>query len=115
MAQSIVAVTLGALLLNACDSTAAFVAGAAGIATFVQTDKTMTDHAASFVSGQDCSILHVANDEEYCLDENALDSEGSQETYLNTQNQTSFCYRTIGAITCYSEPDPDASASQRVY
>ena len=63
------ALSLTACLLSGCDTTTALVTTSIGIATFVQTDKTPTDHVASFVTQQDCTILHVADDEPYCQEE----------------------------------------------
>lgn len=77
----------------------------ASIATFVQTDKTMTDHVVSYVSGDDCSILHTQDGGEYCRDttEGPKDASVAQQTY---------CYRTLGGIDCYMQEDPKASSSQ---
>lgn len=109
------AVSLAALLLSGCDTTTALVTTTIGIATFVQTDKTATDHVASFVTEQDCSILHVADDEPYCQEEVPGAEElaeaaraKKQEERLELQAQA-YCYRTLGAISCYREPDPLAS------
>ena len=109
------ALSLTALVLSGCDTTTALVTTSIGIATFVQTDKTPTDHVASFVTQQDCTILHVADDEPYCQEEGpeaedlaALDSAREQQERLELQKQA-YCYRTLGAISCYREPDPLAS------
>ncbi len=77
----------------------------ASIATFVQTDKTMTDHVVSYVSGDDCSILHTQDGGEYCRDttEGPKDASVAQQTY---------CYRTLGGIDCYMQEDPKASSTQ---
>lgn len=109
------ALSLSAILLSGCDTTAALVTASIGIATFVQTDKTPSDHIASFVTSKDCALLHVADDEPYCQEE-APDAEElaaaararDQEVRLQLQSQA-YCYRTLGAISCYREPDPLAS------
>ena len=79
----------------------------ASIATFVQTDKTMTDHVVSFIYDEDCSILYTQDGGEYCRDENY----GKEDDFVVQEN---YCYRTIGGIDCYAEEDPKASSDQVV-
>ena len=102
--KSMAGIALSALLLSGCTMTEAMLASAS-IATFVQTDKTMTDHVVSYVSGDDCSILHTQDGGEYCRDttEGPKDASVAQQTY---------CYRTLGGIDCYMQEDPKASSSQ---
>ncbi len=102
--KSMAGMALSALLLSGCTMTEAMLASAS-IATFVQTDKTMTDHVVSYVSGEDCSILHTQDGGEYCRDENGAvrDASVTQQTY---------CYRTLGGVDCYLQEDPKASSSQ---
>jgi hypothetical protein len=45
--------------------------------------------------GMDCSSIHSANGYSYCND---LAEEEA--------DAPSFCYRSLGAITCYDRPDP---------
>ncbi len=102
--KSMAGIALSALLLSGCTMTEAMLASAS-IATFVQTDKTMTDHVVSYVSGDDCSILHTQDGGEYCRDttEGPKDASVAQQTY---------CYRTLGGIDCYMQEDPKASSTQ---
>ena len=109
------ALSLSVILLGGCSSTAALVTTTISIATFVQTDKTPSDHIASYITQQDCAILHVADDEPYCQEDVAGAEElaaaaraKEQEARLELQSQA-YCYRTLGAISCYREPDPLAS------
>ena len=88
-----------ALALSACDPTLLFTG--AGVVTLVATDKTMTDHALSAALDRDCSFVRSSRGESFCV----------QEPYVM---QTEHCYRTLGNVTCYSLPDPQASDAQRV-
>ena len=99
-------IALSALLLSGCTMTEAMLASA-GIATFVHTDKTMTDHVVSYVSGEDCSILHTQDGGEYCRDPNDQKPD-------TTVTQQTYCYRTLAGIDCYMQEDPKASSSQTV-
>ena len=115
LARTLALIIISSSLLSACESTAAVVIGAASIATFVQTDKAVTDHAASYFTGQDCSILYAVNDEEYCQDEDAKAAEElAAREAAEAQQAQSYCYRTLGKISCYREPDPLASGYARV-
>jgi len=114
-ARTLALIIISSSLLSACESTAAVVIGAASIATFVQTDKAVTDHAASYFTGQDCSILYAVNDEEYCQDEDARAAEElAAREAAEAQRAQIYCYRTLGKISCYREPDPLASGYARV-
>ncbi|WP_421709242.1 hypothetical protein [Algihabitans sp.] len=85
--------------LGACDPT--LLATGASVVTLVATDKTMTDHALSAALDRDCSFVRSSRGESFCV----------QEPYVM---QTEHCYRTLGNVTCYSRPDPQASDAQRV-
>ena len=83
------------LAVAACDPATGFVFASANVISVVDTDKTLVDHAASWITGEDCS------DEEIAL----APAAGAAEHY---------CYRSIGSIVCYREPDPQASEAMRV-
>ncbi len=88
-----------ALSLSACDPSLLFTG--ASVVTLVATDKTMTDHALSAALDRDCSFVRSSRGESFCVG----------EPYVM---QTEHCYRTLGNVTCYSRPDPQASDTQRV-
>ncbi len=99
-------IALSAVLLSGCGTSEALMASAS-IATFVQTDKTMTDHVVSYIYGEDCSVLYTEDGGDYCRD----------ETYGQADDkvvQQSYCYRTIGGIDCYVQEDPKASEDQAI-
>ena len=73
--------------------------GGANLAVFstaavVATDKTLEDHLASYFSGKDCYTTRVEQGRTYCVEDEP-----------NPQSKLS-CYRTLGDVTCYENPDP---------
>lgn len=93
----IAAVLTGALLAAGC----AEMAGVQ-VAVVAGTGKTMVDHAVSFVSGKNCSIVRKEQGRTYCREDEAVPA------------MPAHCYRTLGAIDCYAAPDPDASRRRAV-
>ncbi|GEM_PF-562548 len=71
--------------------------GAVTVASVVATDKTIPDHVVSLVTGHDCSMVRYSTGGYYCV----------QPPAANTPIETRlYCYRTIGAITCYDRAVP---------
>lgn len=98
----VVIAALTAGLLAGCSGTAAVVAGGASLATFINTDKFVTDHVASAATGMDCSSLNVTTKQgAYCKA-----YQDPKAAALAAEQNYPFCYRTLGAITCYDQPDP---------
>lgn len=58
------------------------------------TDKTIPDHIASYRSGKDCSTVRTEQGRTYCREDESR------------PQPVAYCYRTIGDVTCYAEPDP---------
>jgi hypothetical protein len=79
-------------LLGACSSIPQF-AGAEA-ASVVVTDKTFTDHIVSLGSGKNCSTLRTQADLTYCEEDEVA------------AKYVSYCYRTLGNVTCYDRPNP---------
>lgn len=105
-------------LLLACLACLAGLPGCAGMglafvganmATLMHTDKTIPDIMLSEQRGKDCSLLHAANNEPYCQS-----APEDPRQVLAKLAETRYCYRTIGAITCYDRPDYMASAETRL-
>ena len=92
--------------LAACDPGSQALFLTANIASYVQTDKTLVDHGVSYAKAEDCSTLTWAEGEGYCQ----ADEEASEDIAMEPAAAGPFCYRSIGAIVCYSEPDPNADA-----
>jgi hypothetical protein len=66
-------------------------------------DKTASDQIVSLVSGKDCSFLRVEQDKSYCVE----DAKIIKQSHL-------YCYPTLGAVTCYTSPDPSRAPSERI-
>ncbi len=103
-------VICGALLgLTACGADVGLVLLATSTASFIHTDKTVVDHAVGLSTNRDCSVLYMANDENYCKP--PVPPEPGQVAYMS---QALYCYRTLGGVTCYDRPDYTASSQTRV-
>jgi hypothetical protein len=89
------------LALGGCGAAVGTVAAGATVATYATTDRLPTDHLVSAASGEDCTVLHMADGEPYC--QTLEDPEMRQ---LREANNAPYCYRTLGEITCYDTPDP---------
>jgi hypothetical protein len=86
------------LIAPACDPGLMLGAGAA---TLVATDKTLGDHAISAATGRDCSTARASRGESFCK---------PAPHVMAAQH----CYRTLGGISCYTQPDRQASESNAV-
>ena len=94
------------LPLAACDpATATVVIVGSSAASLAHTDKTVPDHVATWVTGEDCSLLRYTEEGgPYCQTEAETAPTATQVV----------CYRTLGAIDCYDAPDPKASSFMEV-
>lgn len=71
------------------------------LASLINTDKSVTDHLVSYVTGQNCSSVNLGESGTYCLDPlAALPLEAPR-----------YCYRSLGEVTCYDRPNPYAYAA----
>jgi hypothetical protein len=95
--------------LTACGGEVGLAMLAASTASFIHTDKTVFDHAISYSTDRDCSILYAANDQSYCKP--PVPIEPGQVAYMS---QALYCYRTLGGVTCYDRPDYTASSQTRI-
>ena len=91
--------------LGGCFSIAAPIA-IAGMetASYVNTEKFLTDHIASAVTDEDCSAGNFEKSGGYCADADEVSPVAS----------THYCYRTLGSISCYTTPDPFGDGAQLV-
>ncbi len=76
----------------------------ASSASLIHTDRTLGDHAMSRFREQDCALLHLEAGESYCQ-EIPEESPPPPETH---------CYRSIAAVTCYSDVNPYETASRHM-
>lgn len=93
------------LALAACGSSS-FLVLSSSVANFIQTDKMPTDYVAEWASGKECRAL-VAMKDGGPLCRKSFDPPRVYEKPV-------YCYRTLGSITCYDEPDPYRTSTQRV-
>ncbi|MCH8999604.1 MAG: hypothetical protein IID48_15265 [Proteobacteria bacterium] len=100
---------LGLLGLSACGGEVGLMMMGASVATFIHTDKTMMDHAVGLSTERDCSILYLAQDQDYCKPQVPI--EPGQVAYMS---QALYCYRTLGGVSCYDRPDYTASSQTRI-
>jgi hypothetical protein len=103
------------LVLSGCTAialtpAAAVYAGVEGIA-LNQTGKLASDHAASAITGQDCSFLRYKDTGNYCRSA----AEIAAQEAIERRDLSSFCYRRRGLVTCHSTPDPTATDEIRVH
>ena len=110
----VLAAPLLALGLGACDPTTQAVFVGASLVSFVHTDKTIGDHVATWAFDEDCSALTLANGEGYCNDFVTEDEIRAAEAEAADRLAHTYCYRTLGSINCYRQPDNMASSSARV-
>lgn len=103
-----------ATLLSGCVAAAAIPAAAvyAGVEgiSLNHTDKLMSDHVVSAVTGQDCSFLKYKETGIYCRSAAEIAAEEAKAR----RDLSGYCYRRRGLVTCYDTPDPDASGEVTV-
>ncbi|MGQ9367668.1 hypothetical protein [Azospirillum sp. A39] len=68
--------------------------GAAEAVSLTSTKKTLVDHAASAVTGQDCSFIGFNETGRYCTEAMVVD------------RSNVYCYRTLADVDCHHVPDP---------
>ena len=106
-----------ALLAGLSGCTAIALAPAAAVYAAVegvslnQTDKLMSDHVVSAVTGQDCSFLKYKDTGNYCR--SAAEIAASEA--IARRDLSDYCYRRRGMVTCYDTPDPTASSEIRIH
>jgi len=103
-----------AIGLGACDPASQAIMAGASLVSFVHTDKTLSDHITTWAFDSDCSILYSASGEPYCQRFETEEDRRAAEAEAAAQAAQTHCYRTLGGITCYREPDTMASSQARV-
>jgi hypothetical protein len=87
---------VAAMLLLAGCAAAPVVAGVAGAdyAQTTATKKTLIDHVASSVTGEDCSVIAFSETGTYCQEK------------IVVQRPPIYCFKTLGDVECHNAPDP---------
>lgn len=108
-------VLVAPLLLAGCGGEVGVALLGASAVSFATTDKFLGDHAVSYATGEDCSALQFEQTGEYCRSPQEIAAERAEEEERRlAASPPMYCYRTLGEITCYAEPDHTASVAQRV-
>jgi hypothetical protein len=100
--------------LAACDPGSQALLAGASLVSFVHTDKTLSDHVATWAFDKDCSTLTLANGEGYCQRFETEEERRAAEAEAAARRAGTYCYRTLGAVNCFRQPDEMASSAQRV-
>lgn len=101
----ILALLLWPLGLSACADPASLALGGASVVTAVDSGKTVTDHAMSFATGENCSFLNSLRGNAWCIPERGEEPEPPDQV----------CYRSIAQITCYPVRNPQETESRRTF
>lgn len=109
LAASALAAALGGCTTLAVLPAAAVYGGVEGL-SLNHTDKLMSDHVASAVTGQDCSFLKYKDTGIYCRSAAEIAAEEAKAR----RDLSGYCYRRRGLVTCYQTPDPDATGEVTV-
>jgi len=93
------------LTLTACVDPASIALSGASVVTIVDSGKTVTDHAMSFATGENCSFLHSFKGKAWCVPEVGEVPEPPNQA----------CYRSIANMTCYPVENPHETVSRRTH
>jgi|AntAceMinimDraft_13_1070369.scaffolds.fasta_scaffold01076_4 hypothetical protein len=93
------------LAVTGCIDPASLAISGASVVTAVDSGKTVTDHAMSFATGENCSFLHSFRGKAWCVPETGKDHEPPDQV----------CYSSIARMTCYPVENPHETASRRTY
>ena len=93
------------LLIVACGTETSVYLLGAGMANFIQSDRLPQDYLAELVTGKECSTLKAMRDKGPLCRES-----------FNPQiyEKPIYCYRTLGKVACYAQPDPYGPTTTRV-
>ena len=95
--------------LSACGGEAGLYLIGASVASFIHTDKTVVDHAVGLSTDRDCSVLYLAQDQNYCKPPVPI-----EPGQVAAMAASMYCYRTLGGVSCYDRPDYTASSQTRI-
>lgn len=93
------------MALGACSPTSVALVGV-DAATQLATGRSIQGNVIHAVTGKDCAPANWIVGRPFCQEEKQVAESKPQPTY---------CYRTLGQVSCHSEPDPWMSPEQRLY
>ena len=94
------------LLLAGCALGPSLALSGMDVVSYAGTDRSLAGNAASSIMGKDCAVVQLADGQSLCLNEE------EQQALLAAQRR--YCYRTLGAITCYAVRDPYRDGAQPI-
>ncbi len=75
------------------------------MANFIQSDRLPQDYLAELVTGKECNTLKAMRDKGPLCRE-SFDPQIYEKPI--------YCYRTLGKVACYAQPDPYGPTTTRV-
>lgn len=91
------------LVLTACVDPATVTLGGASVVTAADTGKTLSDHAMSYLTGQECTYRNTLKGIAWC-----------QPIPADTpEPDDNVCYQSLASITCYTAENPFETGSRR--
>lgn len=98
-------IIIASILAAACGTETSVYLLGAGMANFIQTDKLPQDYLAELVTGKECNSLAAMRYKgPLCRD--SFDPQIYEKRI--------YCYRTLGQVKCYAQPDPYGPTTRRV-
>ena len=98
-------ILIAGLLTVACGTETSVYLLGAGLANFIQSDRLPQDYLAELVTGKECNTLAAIKDKGPLCRESFNPAVYEKPIY---------CYRTLGQVRCYEEPDPYGPTTRRV-
>lgn len=91
--------------LTACTDPASLAVSGVSVVTAFDSGKTVSDHAMSFMTGDDCSFLNSLRGSAWCQPVAGELAEPPKQV----------CYKSIASMTCYPVENPHETPSRRTY
>lgn len=78
------------------------IAAQAEVVSVMTSKKTITDHVVSYMSGKNCTFMRTNQGLTYCEEDEKF------------PKPPIYCYKTLGEVTCYDQPDPFDPRQQKL-
>ena len=99
------AVLAALVLLGGCTPAQVGTLAGLSVVSYMETDKFLSDHLVSQLTGKDCAAANALDTGRMCKD---------PDSAVYVAEAPVYCYRTLGEITCYPTPDPYDSGAHQV-